>query len=220
MRANVVDATVLRRLHERRAPLVALALLACALGAAGCATQTSVTQVWSAPVRAVTPMRKVVVMATQMDEANRRALEDSFTRALAAHGVQGIPSYSIFGDKLPARAEAQAAVDQIGADGILTANFKGIREELSYPPGYYAGGFWGGYYGSGYGYTGWYGYADEYVNLETTLWDTRVGDTVVWAVLTSTTNPTSGRDFVTSVTKKVIPALADARLIPPGPKKY
>jgi hypothetical protein len=203
----------------RNPSILALALAAALAGVVGCGTKTSVTQTWSAPMSpTIQPMRKIVVMATRMDEANRRAMEDSFVAALGAHGVEGIPSYKLFPNALPAREEAQAAVDSVGADGILTASFKGIREQLSYSPGYYAGGFWGGYYGAGYGYTGGYAYVDDILNLETTLWDTRAGDQVVWAVLTNTTNPSSGRDFVKSVTKKVVPELARAHMIPPAPK--
>ncbi len=204
---------------RRRLSVLAIAIAAAA-GVAACGTKTAVTQVWSAQLPpSIGPMRKIVVMATRMDEANRRVMEDSLSAALTEHGVEGIPSYRLFPDKLPDRDQAKAAVDAIGADGILTANFKGIREQLSYSPGYYAGGFWGGYYGAGYGYSGGYAYTDEIVNLETTLWDTRAGDQVVWAALTNTTNPSSGRDFVKSVTKKVIPELAAAHFIPPGPSK-
>lgn len=199
---------------------IAIAVVAAAASVGACATKTSVTQVWSAQMPETTqPMRKIVVMATRMDEANRRVLEDSFVAALGEHGVEGVPSYRLFPDQLPPREQAQQAVDSVGADGILTANFKGVREQLSYSPGYYAGGFWGGYYGTGYGYSSGYAYTDEIVNLETTLWDSRHVDTVVWAVLTNTTNPSSGRDFVKSVTKRVIPALAEAHFIPPGPTK-
>lgn len=194
-----------------------------AAGSVGCGTKTSVTQLWSAPVPAsVPPMRKVVVMATRMDEASRRAMEDSLVAALALHGVHGVPSYKLFPGELPPREEAQATVESMQIDGILTANFKGIRETLTYAPRYYAGGFWSGYYGWGWGWGGSYydGYldTDELVNVETTLWDARAPDTIVWAALTTTRNPRSGHDFVESVTEKVIPALAESRFIPLGPK--
>jgi hypothetical protein len=205
---------------KTRASITALAFALGAATLAACATETSVTQLWSAPIPVSRPpMRKIVVMATQMDEANRRSLEDSLVHALSAHQVQAIPSYKLFSDKLPEIEEAQKAVQALGVDGILTANFKGIKEQLSYVPGYYAGGFWGGYYGSGYGYTGGHVYTDQVVNLETALWDARANNDVVWAALTQTMNPSNGQDFVVSVTKKVIPTLANAHFIPASQKK-
>jgi hypothetical protein len=208
-----------RDARRARRVLAVLAVVA-ATGLAACATQTSVTQLWSAPVPASRPpMRRIVVMATQMDEANRRVLEDAFTAELTKHGVQGIPSYTLFPDKLPEREQAKQVLQGVGADGILTANLKGIRERLSYAPGYYTGEFWGGYYGAAYGYSGGYVYTDQIVNVETDLWDSRAANQTVWAALTQTTNPSSGADFVNSVTKKVIPTLAAAHWIPPAPKE-
>lgn len=198
------------------------------LGAvAGCGTQTSVTQLWSAPASPSTPpMRTIVVMAVDLDEANRRSLEDALVRELAEHGVDGVTSYVLFQDGPPDREKAQATVERVGADGILTAKLRGIRERLGYVPGTYPGGWWGGYYGYGwpyayqYGYGAYdgYGYADELVNIETTLWDARAADTVVWSALTETENPSNGSAFVESVSEKVVPAIAAARFIPPKRK--
>jgi hypothetical protein len=205
--------------HARcaRRVLGAFAVVA-ATALVACATETSVTQLWSAPIPVnQPPMRRIVVMATQMDEANRRVLEDALTAELAKHGVQGTQSYTLFADQLPERERAKQLMRDVGADGILTANFKGIRERLTYEPGYYTGDFWGGYYGGVYrGSLGGYVYTDQIVNVETALWDARANDQTVWAVLTQTTNPSSGPDFVRSVTKKVVAALAAAHWIAPG----
>lgn len=206
------------RLRRRWLPAIAATLAFAGIAVAGCGPKTSITQVWSAEVTPSTPpMKKILVMAMRMDEANRRSLEDVFVAELARHGVQGVQAYKLFPQGLPDRAKAEAAVHSIEADGILAANFKGTQERLTYSPGSYAGGFWGGYYGWGYGYSGAYVYTDYIVNLETTLWDARAGDTVVWSALTNTTNPSSGNDFVNSVTEKVIPAIAARGLIPPAP---
>jgi hypothetical protein len=190
-----------------------LAIAAALIGLAfGCATQTSITQVWSAPLPAnAPPMRRVLVMAVRMNDADRHAMEDAFVAALGSHGVEGLPSYRLLPHQLPPKPEAQALVREASADGILTASFKGVLEELTYVPGY-RGDFWGGYYG--WSYPVHYTEMNSLVNVETTLWDSRQGDTVTWAALTSTKNPSTGKDFATSVTRKVIPALADARLIP------
>jgi hypothetical protein len=204
-----------RVFHRRGLALICTIALAIA-SVSACEGKTSITQLWSAPVPStVGPMHKIVVIAMQMDEANRRALEDSLSSALYQHGVQALPGYKLFPSELPTTEKAMAAVDSIGADGILMAKFKGTQERVSYVPGYYAGGVWG-YYGAYYsGYYSGYTQYDEYVNLETTLWDARAADTVVWSALTNTHNPSTGMALVESVTNRIVPAIANAGFIPP-----
>ena len=187
-------------LSTRRHVLCGVGSLAIAF-VAGCGgPSTSVTQVWNAPL-AAPPMRKIVVFAARTDEANRRALEDKLVAELAKRGV--------------------AAVQGRGFDGILVATLKNVRERLSYVPGTYSGGFWNDYY-YGPGWTSWspgYVRTDEIVNFETTLWDARAEDKLVWAALTKTVNPSSGRDFVKSLTDAVLPPLEKAGRIPPKPEE-
>jgi hypothetical protein len=222
---RATSGSVTRRFSRARhvlLPAAAVALVAIGASAlSGCATKTSVTQLWSAPLSPSQPqMRKIVVMATHMDEANRRALEDSLSANLSGHGVEAIPSYKLFPGKLPEREQAQQAIKSSEADGILAANLKGVQEKLTWVPGYYGGGFWAGYYGWGMGgYYDSYVYTDEYVNVETTLWDLRQGDAVVWSALTNTKNPTSGTALVRSIADKVVPSIAQAGFIPPAPTK-
>jgi hypothetical protein len=218
-----LHSTALRRARHRS--VIAVALVAAAVGVSACAsTKTSVAQLWSAPLpSSPAPMGKVIVMATRMDQANRRSLEDSFAAALAARGVEAIPSYKLLPGALPERAEAEKTIRSVGADGILSLNFKGISERPTYVPGEgYSGGFWGGYYAWGVGYGGYYeGYVhtDDIVNIEATLWDERVGDTVVWTALTNTNNPATGNALVRSVTDRVVPELSKAGFIPSLPSE-
>jgi hypothetical protein len=163
-------------------------------------------------------MQHVVVFASGLDEANRRTLEDSMVRALAEHGVQGMTSYNLFPSQLPDREQAKAVIQRMNADGILVARFKGVREQQTFVPDTYGGTFYDGWYG----YSGGYVQTEQIVNLETTLWDTRANDHIVWSALTKTTNPSgdqSGNPVIKSITGKVVGELAQERLIPPGPKK-
>jgi hypothetical protein len=196
----------------------ALGALALALVAScgGAGSTTSVTQVWRA---AWTPptMRTMIVFGARMDEANRRALEDGFVGALATHGVAARPSYMLFPGEPPDRDKARASVKEAGFDGILVATLSSVREKQTYVPGSYSGGFWATYYGPGWGsYSPGHVVTDEVVSFETTLWDTRADDKLVWAMFTETTNPSSGSEFVTSLRKAVLSALAGAHLIAPA----
>jgi len=178
-------------------------------------TKTSVTQVWQAPVRPAVPMRSMLVFVARMDEPNRRALEDGLVMELRRRDVNARPSYELFPGELPARAEAQALVKNQGYDGILYSTLLDVKERQTFVPGT-TGGFWTSYYGYGWGY-GSPGYVmtDEVVTFETTLWDARMEDKLVWTLLTKTLNPSSGKSFVKSLSGAVAPALEKGRLVPP-----
>lgn len=205
------------RLHA--APALALAVLLALPIVASCAgPATSVTQVWQAPW-SPPPMKKVIVFGARMDEANRRALEDALVSDFARRGVTAMPSYVLFPGEPPDRDKAREAVKTAGFDGILVATLKSVREKQSYVPGSYGGGFWASYYGSGWSYySPGYVVTDEVVTFETTLWDTRAEDKLVWAMSTATTNPSSGREFVKSLTTAVIEGLEKSRFTPPEPR--
>jgi hypothetical protein len=93
---------------------------------------------------------------------------------------------------------------------------KGTRERQTYVPGGYSGGFWGGYYGAGWGYDPGYMVTDTFVNFETTLWDPHGEGKMVWSAVTETENPSSSSDFIAGLSKSIIPALVQARLLPPA----
>jgi hypothetical protein len=183
----------------------------------GCATGTTVTNVWSAAQREpVAPVRNVLVMGARMDETSRRQLEDGFSQALALHGVRATPSYVLFPNGFPSTDEAKNAVRSVGYDGLLVAESKGTTERTTVVPGY-GYGFWGDYYW-GPAWAGWYPgyvYTDEFVKYETTLWDPKGAGRLVWAANTQTENPSSGKDFLKSLLGKVMPEMEKAGVIPP-----
>jgi hypothetical protein len=202
-------------LNTRRHVLRLIALAALVLAfVSSCGTKTSVTQIWQAPGPQRMTMKSIIVFGTRMDEANRRALEDGLVAELARHDITARPSYDVFPGELPEREQARAAVQNSGFEGILMATLRSVKEQQTYVPGY-TDGFWAGYGSTwAWGYPG-YVYTDEIVNFETTLWDTRAQDKLAFAMSTKTTNPSSGTDFVKSLTKAVIPELQRANLIPP-----
>jgi hypothetical protein len=181
---------------------------------AGCGTPTSVTNLWSAQVPATGPLRKVVVFAAGVQPTGRRTLEDALVAQLASHGVLGTQSYSMFGETVPKREEAQVSVNDAGYDGMLISTLR----SHTYVPDAYPSAYW--YYNEAYVYGGWpdyYSY-DELVDFETTLWDARNGK-LLWSAVTQTTNPSSGHDFTSSLSKTIVPAIASRGFIPPMPTK-
>lgn len=189
------------------------AALAIVFGVGCGGAQTSVTQVWQAPLPETAPMRSMLVFGARMDEANRRSLEDAFVAELGKHGVRAVPSYVVFPGTPPNQEQARAKVNELGFEGILVMNLQNISERSTHVPSY-SGGFWSAYYGpSGWGGPG-YVVTDEIVTFESTLWDTRAEDKLVWTALSKTTNPSSGKSYVGSLVKAVVPKLGETRFLP------
>jgi hypothetical protein len=96
-------------------------------------------------------------------------------------------------------------------DGALVSTMKGVTEQVAVAPdAAWAGGFYGAYWGAG---AAAYAQTDQFVKFETTLWNPSSGK-MVWSAITQTENPSSGPNFVSSLTGKIVPSLAQAGLIP------
>ena len=193
-------------------------MVSLAFAAAGCssATPTEMTNVWKDPGYTAGPMKNFFIFGGRLNATNRRTLEDGFVAALTARGVRATPSYTLFPGDYPSKEEARSAVQGGGYDGLLVASMRGANEQ-EYVPGVYTGGFWDGYYGPGWGGAWDPGYVvtEEVVKFQTSLWDARGQGKLVWSAITETENPTSGKDFVSSLTGSVVPALAKAGFLPP-----
>jgi hypothetical protein len=210
-----MEETTRSNLH-RAAVIGAVLALACSTS-----TPTEITNVWRDPSYAAGPMKNLIVFGGRMNATNRRSLEDGFVSALNSRGVHATASYTLFPGDLPTKDQARAALQRTGIDGVLVASMRGKNEQTTFVPGAYAGGgFWDGYYGPGWGgpYDPGYVVTDEFVKFETSVWDPRDSGKMVWSAVTETENPSSGKDFVSSLTKSVIPALTDAKILPPPPK--
>lgn len=184
------------------------------MAVAACSTPTTETNVWKSPTYAAGPMRNIAVFGGRVGPTERHTLEDGVASALSAYGVHATQSYTIFGDQVPPdQATIRATLKSGGYDGALVSTLKGVSEQtLVAPDADWGSGFYGAYWGPG---TPVYAETDEFVKFETTLWDPNSGK-MVWSAITQTENPTSGKDFVTSLTKAVVPSMAKAGLLPMG----
>jgi hypothetical protein len=155
-------------------------------------------------------MKSMVVFGGRMNATDRRTLEDALTSALSEAGIHATPSYSMFPGDLPAQVDARTALQNAGIDGALVASMKRIEERTI--PGGYSGSFWGGYYGPGWGG----GWDPGYVAREVrdVVWSLGDQGSIVWSATTETQNPSSGKDFASSLTHSVVPALAEAGFLP------
>ena len=191
------------------------AAAALTLFVAGCSTTTptEMTTEWKDPHYAAGPMKSMVVFGGRMNATDRRTLENALASALSQAGVHATPSYNMFPGDLPAKEDAQTALQNGGFDAALVATMTKIEERTT---GGYSGSFWGGYYGPGWG-GGWdpgYVIPDKLVKFETSLWRLSDQGSIVWSATTETQNPSSRKDFAESLTHSVVPALAEAGFLP------
>ncbi len=186
-----------------------LALLAVlALTATACSTPTTIEGSWRDPDYSAAPLRRIFVLGTMHNQANRRMLEDAYVAALSQHGVQATPSYQVFQEAQPDREAVRNFLSSQGYDGALVTQFEGMQARSSLLPG-------ADFY---YGYSGWWGTdyyveTDQYLKVETSLWNPRTGK-LIWSAASETENPTSSHDAVSSIVNRITKALTNARLIP------
>jgi hypothetical protein len=196
----------------------AIAAAAVAAGCAACSTgTTTITQEWKSPSYAGGPMTNLLVVAARLDPTQRRTLEDGFASALSMHGVRATPSYSLFPDGMPDSKQARERVKKEGFDGVLVSVLRSLTEVTYVHVGVdYSGGFFDGYWGPGWA-TPPPPQTKEDVKFETTLWDPHGNGKLVWSAVTQTANPSTGRDFMTSLVHRIEPALVKDGLLPPAP---
>ncbi len=179
----------------------------------GCSTPTTVTEAWRDPSYSAGPMRKILVLGRTPAETNRRKLEDSMASALQRRGVNAMASYHAFQAQAPDREAVQRYLDAEHYDGALVIEFQGIRTRTIVEPypqfgNYYGSRFQGGFYSNDYDV-----YTDQYVNVDTTLWNAH-DDRLAWSVGTQTTNPWSSTDAITSLVGKLVSTMTREHLLP------
>jgi hypothetical protein len=204
------------RIRSSLSRSIAVASTVVAIAAVGCSTQTTETNVWKNPTYAAGPMKNIAVFGGRMNETDRRTLEDGFVSALSAYGVHATPSYAILpeGEATPPDPAAiRAKLQSTGYEGALVSKLEGVSERVTVmPDADWGAGFYGAYWGQAAPV---YAQTDQFVKFETTLWSA-TGGKMLWSTTTQTENPTSGKDFVSSLTRTVVPSLSKAGLIPPG----
>ena len=175
--------------------------------AAACSTPTTIADVWRDPSYVAPPMKKILVFGAVKSETNRRTLEDAFASSLARHDVRAMAAYRAFPGQ-PNRDAARQYLEAQGYDGALVVKYEGMRTQTTIQPGSEFGYYYDELWGWGYVET------DQFVKVETSLWNAHTGK-LVWSAVSETQNPTSSSDAIDSLVTKLTGSLAEARLIPP-----
>jgi hypothetical protein len=182
--------------------------LAAALGLAlivvGCASTTFVST-WKNPEVAPFPRPKgqtIVAAVAADDKYIRQGAEDALASELTKRGYKGVPSYRVLPPGVTEEGPARAALEKIGAVGIIVMRPLAVDQEVSMTsvavyggPGY--GGYWGGYYGYGWGhpYSGVSVTSDTILIVETLVYSLEQNK-LIWSAKSKTTNPSDVAKFV------------------------
>ena len=191
---------MVRRISLLSLPIVLFLLSSCAT--------TTTTNVWRDQTCQGT-VKKILVMGISQREGIQRFFEDEFVRQLRNRGTDGIAGYSIlpYDEKMDKDFIASKAKES-GADTVLVARPISRKIERSYVPGSYSR--WGSYYG--YAYSPGYVVADEYVYIETNLYDVAT-ENLIWTAQSETIMLATDQELIKSFIGTMIAQLASDRLI-------
>ena len=179
-----------------------------------CATTTT-TNVWKDQTF-VGPLKKILVMGISQKPGIQRFFEDEFVRQLRERGDEAVAGYTVLPSEQAADKDFIAAkAREIGAGAILVTRPVGTKTERTYVPGqaYSVPGAyhrWGSYYGSAYspGYV----VEDEYVYLETNIFDVAT-DNLIWSAESETVLLASDQELIRSFISTMVTKLASDKLI-------
>lgn len=179
-----------------------------------CATTTT-TSVWRDSTYEGS-VKKILVMGISQKPAVKRFFEDEFVRQLRQRGTEAVAGYTVlpYGEKID-REFIAAKAKEIGADAVLVTRPLGAKTERTYVPGqaYVVPGAyrrWGSYYG--YAYSPGYVVEDEYVYLETNLFDIAT-EKLIWSAESETVLSASDQTLIRSFINTIVAKLSADKLI-------
>lgn len=117
-------------------------------------TSSHITSSWKEPASTPVNYKKILVIAlSQPDNALKEQMENHLVGDLESHGIQAISAYGQYGPKTFENMTEQAALENTGADAILTIVLLDKSKERNYvrshitftPYAVYYNRFWGYY---------------------------------------------------------------------------
>jgi len=162
------------------------------------------------------PVKKILVMGISQKKGIQRFFEDEFVRQLRERGTDGLAGYTVLPyDEKMDKDFIAAKARESGADTVLVARPLSRELQRTYVPGQaYAvpGSYsrWGSYYGQAYspGYV----VEDEYVYIETNLYDVAT-EKLIWSAQSETIVLASDQELMKSFIKTMVNKMSDDRLI-------
>jgi len=171
----------------------------------GCGGKTKFVSTWKNPEAAPTTWQneKVAAFAMTFIKASRLGAEDALARELTRRGLQGIAGYTIVPKEVEKDEEkVKELLAQAGIKGAVVMRVVDKSNEIYQSTGsvQYVGGYYPSFWGYwGYGWTGVYqpGHmtTETVVSIETLVYSIEQ-DQLLWAGVSSTTNPKNVPEFI------------------------
>jgi hypothetical protein len=196
---------------------------------AGCSmSSTSLTQVWTDPSISGGSVGKTLVIGMARAEASRRLFENEMSALFGQKGLEAVSSHTL----LPTLPEAndsgkesvRSAIAGKGFDTVIVTRLLDIDTQTTYVPGEtrVVADHWGhpndyrlySYYDRTYTVVHDPGYIveDKIVRLETNVYDV-ASESLIWAAVSETFNPSSIEDAVRTFGAAVLEDLEKSMLL-------
>lgn len=195
---------------------ILIAVLTVGVAAAG----PTFTSVWAAPdAKGITfAGKKVAALVMSTDDNLRISAEEQLVRDLAARGIDGVATYRMVPREETMSADrARPWFERARVDGVVALRPVSVDKQITYAPSVWSttsySTLWGYY---GYGWTGFYSpggtRADTTLVVETLVYSLPL-DKLLWAGVSTTTNPKAAQAFVSQLVGQAIKEMKKQRLV-------
>jgi hypothetical protein len=155
-------------------------------------------------------------MGISQNKGIQRFFEDEFVRQLRERGTDAVAGYTVLPyDEAMDKNFIAAKTKELSADTVMITRPLGRKTERTYVPGQgYAvpGSYhrWGSYYG--HAYSPGYVVEDEYVYVETNLFDVAT-EKLIWSAQSETVLLATDQELIKSFIKTMIAKLSSDKLV-------
>ena len=198
-------------------------LIVCLLLIAGggvWADEPTFTSTWRSPGATAVRFagKKVAALVISTDQHLRVSVEEQLVRELQAHGVQGAATYRMApAEELKSADRARPWFERAGVEGVVALRPVSRDKSITYAPSVWTTSSYStlwGYYG--YGWTGVYDPGgmreDTTIVVETLVYSLPL-DTLLWAGVSTTTNPKSAAVFIRQLVEAAVREMKAQRLV-------
>jgi len=179
------------------------------------------TSVWKAPDIGATRLagQKVAALIMTDDDSLRVSGEEALARELTQRGAQGVAAYRLIPkEETRVPEKAKGWFEQAGVQAIVVMRVVSADKETTYTPSTWVSPYYGtlwGYYGYGWGgmYVPGYSREDLVLVIETLIYSVP-RNTLLWAGVSETKNPTQLQKVVADVVESAAKEMKKQGLVP------
>jgi len=178
------------------------------------------TSSWNAPDAAGVSFagKKVAALVMTKDQNLRISSEEQLVRELKARGIDALATYRMMPQEESTSAEkARPWIERAGVEGVVALRPFSAERVRTYSPATWTttsySTLWGYY---GYGWTSYYdpgGVRDDTTLVVETLVYSVPRDMLLWAGVSTTTNPKEAQAFISSLVKATVKEMRSKKLV-------